>query len=238
MYSAWTHTDLLGRCYPPSTLLAIHRFCTTHALHLIADEIYALSTFPSPGAHPFTSMLSLPPSDTVHVTYGLSKDFGAAGLKIGALVTRNAALKKAVHAVLRFSATSGPSVALATAMLEDRAWCQWFVGEARRRIADACVFVTEALREEGVECYAGNSAGFFVWVNLRKWLPPQGGDAMTGFEKECKLAERCVEGGVFLQPGEEHAVEPGWFRIVYTMEREVVQVGIRRLGKVLSEVTW
>jgi 1-aminocyclopropane-1-carboxylate synthase len=61
---------------------------------------------------------------------------------------------------------------------------------------------------------------------------------MTGFESECKWAESCVVGGVFLQPGEEHAVEPGWFRIVYTMEREVVQVGIRRLGRVFREVTW
>lgn len=110
------------------------RFCQIHNLHLICDEIYALSIFANPdfpNATPFTSALSIDPTNIidpnlVHVTYGLSKDFGAAGLKVGCLVTRNEELKKAAGAVVRFHAVSGPSVAIATAMLEDRMWCSGF----------------------------------------------------------------------------------------------------------------
>jgi 1-aminocyclopropane-1-carboxylate synthase len=234
--------NIVGRCYPIRTLKSILHFCATHSLHLISDEIYALSTFSAPDAVPFTSVLSLDTSsvidpDLVHVTYGLSKDFGSAGLKIGALVTRNEDLKKAVHAVVRFSGTSGPSVALATAMLEDRMWCREFVALARRRIGDAYAFVTGMLDTLGISYYRGNSGGFFVWVDLSRYLLPEG-SGKSVFERECALAQKCVDGGVFLQPGEEHAVRPGWFRVVYTMEKDMVEVGLGRLGKVLRGMNW
>jgi 1-aminocyclopropane-1-carboxylate synthase len=111
------------------------------------------------------------------------------------------------------------------------------VEEARRRVTEACVFAKRVLREEGMDCYKRNSADFFVWVDLRKRLPPQN-EGTTGFERECRLAKKCVDGGVFLLPREEHAVEPGWWRMVYTMEKEVVEVGMRRLGRVLRGVRW
>jgi len=130
------------------------RFCAWHSIHLLSDEIYALSVFLNPhypNAPPFTSLLSIDPTgiidpNLIHVTYGLSKDFGAAGLKVGALITRNEDLRKAVHAVLRFSSVSGPIVAIAVAMLEDRAWCRDFIALSRRRIADACVRYLAARR--------------------------------------------------------------------------------------------
>ncbi|KAF1915629.1 pyridoxal phosphate-dependent transferase [Ampelomyces quisqualis] len=235
----------LGRCYPRSTLLAFLFFCAKYSLHLISDEIYALSVFSNPTTNttpvPFTSILSIPTSDIidsnlVHVTYGLSKDFAAAGLKIGALITRNKALRKAVHAVLRFHGASGPSVALATAMLEDRDWCRGFIELSRERIACAYAFVTARLDSMGVGYFEGGNAGFFVWADLSMYLPPE--ERGSGFERECMLAEKLVDGGVFLHPGEEHGMRTGWFRVVYTMEERVVEEGMRRLGKVLGCIQW
>jgi 1-aminocyclopropane-1-carboxylate synthase len=214
-------------------------------LHIISDEIYALSVFPNPRAKstpvPFTSILSIPTStiidpNLVHVTYGLSKDFASAGLKIGALITRNEALKKAVHAVLRFHGSSGPSVAIATTMLEDREWCRAFIELSRERIGAAYAFVTSRLDSMGIEYFEGGNAGFFVWVDLSPWLPPE--ERGSGFERECMLAEKMVGGGVFLHPGEEHGVRAGWFRVVYTMKERVVEEGMRRLGRVLGSLEW
>jgi len=70
----------IGRCYTPESLKALFAFCGKHNIHLISDEIYALSVYDScePGAVPFTSVLSLEKEGLieeryVHVLYGMSK---------------------------------------------------------------------------------------------------------------------------------------------------------------------
>lgn len=95
----------LGRFYSKETLRAIAAFCGEYRLHLIADEIYALSGFESteqdklPG---FTSVLSLVNEqdrgiqiENIHSLYGASKDWGMGGLRLGFLVTRNSLFWKA-----------------------------------------------------------------------------------------------------------------------------------------------
>ena len=77
------HTDsmlIVGKCYPIQTLKALLHFCSKHSIHLISDEIYALTVFDSgePTATPFTSVLSIDfdgiiDPNLVHVMYGLSK---------------------------------------------------------------------------------------------------------------------------------------------------------------------
>jgi hypothetical protein len=69
---------ILGRCYPRETLEGLMRFCNRHKIHLISDEIYALSVYNSDETHiSFTSVLSINPSgiidpNLVHVLYGMS----------------------------------------------------------------------------------------------------------------------------------------------------------------------
>jgi 1-aminocyclopropane-1-carboxylate synthase len=70
----------LGKCYPVETLKALFMFCHRYSVHLISDEIYALSVFDVQGSKrtPFTSVLSIDPTgllrtDQIHVQYGMSK---------------------------------------------------------------------------------------------------------------------------------------------------------------------
>jgi gliotoxin/aspirochlorine biosynthesis aminotransferase len=81
----------LGRCFPRSILAECLRFCQEKDIHLISDEIYALSTFESHDhteATPFRSVLNLDldlvgcDSGRVHVLWSLSKDFGCSGLRL------------------------------------------------------------------------------------------------------------------------------------------------------------
>lgn len=62
------------------TLRAIMQFCQRKQIHLISDEVYALSVYDTgnPDAAPFTSVLSFDTTDLidpnlVHCLYGLSK---------------------------------------------------------------------------------------------------------------------------------------------------------------------
>jgi len=68
----------LGKCYPKETLEALCQFCGKYDIHLISDEIYALSVFKIEGeGTPFTSVLALDAegfrTDQIHVLYGMSK---------------------------------------------------------------------------------------------------------------------------------------------------------------------
>ncbi|GAB1191006.1 hypothetical protein APSETT444_000175 [Aspergillus pseudonomiae] len=74
---------------------------------MISDEIHAHSTYANeqfPNATTFNSILSLDLSEIidqnlVHVLYGMSKDYGASGLRVGVLQSRNKNLTEAVSAI-------------------------------------------------------------------------------------------------------------------------------------------
>ncbi|KAL1853132.1 hypothetical protein VTK73DRAFT_9083 [Phialemonium thermophilum] len=232
----------LGRCYPRETLVAIMKFCQRHQIHFVSDEIYALSVFDSGESDtlPFTSVLSIDPTgiidtDLVHVTYGMSKDYGCAGLRVGALITRNQSLLKSAKSIVRFHNPSGPSLAIATAMLEDRAWCRAFLANTQAKIAEAYGSFTKELRNMGIRYLPGSNAGLFLWVDFTPYLPPE---HLSHEERQFSLAQKILDSGVFVQPGEEHALRPGWFRLVYTLDPRAAREGLRRLKAVLQHIKW
>lgn len=68
-----------------------------HNLHLISDEIYALSSFShlidTSKQDPFQSILSINYKDfidpsLVHVIYGMSKDFAVNGFRVGFIINQ------------------------------------------------------------------------------------------------------------------------------------------------------
>ncbi len=80
----------LGKVATSTEIEAVLRWAAGHDLHVVFDEIFALSVF---GETPFTSVASVRDSlgDRVHIIWAFSKDFCASGLRCGevtaALVT-------------------------------------------------------------------------------------------------------------------------------------------------------
>ena len=81
----------LGRCYSREMLESCARFCQRRNIHLISDEVFALSKFKSPDlpdAPEFTSVLSLDPvlleydPERIHVIWSMSKDLAASGIRL------------------------------------------------------------------------------------------------------------------------------------------------------------
>ena len=83
----------IGQCYPKRVLEDCLRFCQRRNIHLISDEVFALSTFkPSqldlPEPRHFVSMLAIDPialdcdPGRVHIIWSMSKDLAAGGIKL------------------------------------------------------------------------------------------------------------------------------------------------------------
>ena len=81
----------LGKCYSREVLEQCFKFCQQYQLHLISDEVFALSVFECPDLRnpsPFVSALSVDPvslgcnNEKIHVVWSLSKDLAASGVRV------------------------------------------------------------------------------------------------------------------------------------------------------------
>jgi 1-aminocyclopropane-1-carboxylate synthase len=219
----------LGQSYPRETLIALMEFCNKHDIHLISDEIYALSTYtlniPNAATHVDPSLL--------HVLYGMSKDLAAGGLRIGMLHTRNSELWSCLSAMNQFHWIPGPADAIASAMLEDEAWLDAFLKESQQKLGEMSALTRLLFRDKGIPFWEEGRAGFFLWVDLRAWLAGTGKKDLWQAERE--VNDRFTKAGVFLTPGEvSRAEEPGWFRVVFSWDEETLREGLRRMFKSLG----
>ena len=91
----------LGRCFSKDILKHCLKFCQQHELHLISDEVFALSVFACQDlADPstFVSALSLRSTllgcdlERVHVIWSISKDLAASGVRLVCLLWHGAPL--------------------------------------------------------------------------------------------------------------------------------------------------
>lgn len=238
----------LGQCYPRETLEALMRFCQKHSIHLIADEIYALSVYDIPGdeaAVPFESVMSFDTSpyisnDYLHVMYGLSKDTAASGLRLGVIYVRNKELMRAMSAVTQFHWPGAADEKIAIAMLEHREWMAGFLETSRRRLAEGNKLTRSLLGEMGIPFRAAANAGFFIWADLRKFLKDENGAWLEGradgWEAEKVLSKKLIEEKVFIMDGGSQAAEePGFYRVIFSHDERTMREGLRRVGKAIGK---
>src|SRR5437763_4430096 len=111
----------------------IAEFCREHELLLISDEVYREFVYDGGRA---MSALELPNADDlVIVVDSLSKRYSACGIRLGALVTRNAAVHEACLRMAQ-GRLSPPGIAqfIATgADLLDDAYTEGIIAEYQRR---------------------------------------------------------------------------------------------------------
>lgn len=250
----------IGRCYPRSVLIAYAQFCERHNLHLLSDELYALSLYTSsdfptiPDETGFYSMLSFDwraehgvDPGRIHVLYGMSKDFHSNGFRVATLVSPfNPDLILSIRTTSPFMMVSTPADVLFTAILHDRKFLGWFLEENKRRLSEGYEFVIGWLRWHGVG-YIPAYAGQYMLINFRPFLEDSAANedflARIGVKKGMEMVQRetvLVMHGVRkykvnLASGTAfHMTEGGWLRFTFSMERGKCVVGMRRLEEMMG----
>jgi len=219
----------LGSVASPEEISMVLAWADDRDLHVVFDEIYALSVF---GKGIFTSCAELLPSlgERVHIIWAFSKDFGASGLRCGVLVSENRAVNAAVDALAYWACCSGHTQYLLGEMISDETWVDSFIGSMRELLRGAHARLAAALDAGGVR-HVPAEAGVFVLLDLRPHL------AALTWEAEHALWVRILEQArVNLTPGAAcHVGEPGFFRLCYAgSPPETVEAGVSRIVRLLG----
>jgi 1-aminocyclopropane-1-carboxylate synthase len=214
--------------YTPAEIERVVAWTEQHRIHLVMDEIYALSVF---GTTRFTSVLGVRPElgDAIHIVWAFSKDFGASGLRTGVLLSQNEAVLKAIDALAYWACCSGHTQHVLGEMIDDAGWVDGFVAESRARLASAYQSVTAALEAQNLE-YLASDAGFFLVLDLRRFLEA------PSFDAERALWLRLLdETNVNLTPGAACRIaEPGFMRLCFAaVPSDVAALAVERLGRAL-----
>jgi aspartate/methionine/tyrosine aminotransferase len=259
----------LGTNYSKEVLEQIYElFLKQPDRHIISDEIYACSQVKDKDA--FVSALSLDAykkyPERIHVTWGLSKDFGLAGFRAGFIISKSPVVQTALNdgecaaSLCWFS----PFVTTNYYMLQ-----KLFLdpqGNADPQLANEAMVLYRSLlvtqydeaaahlRRGNIGYYPDNTGAMFFWIDLRPYLnrvPDTVSDAgelcpeiySHDDPRERRLANYLSEGvggrrGVLLVRGQEcFNEEPGFFRLCYTAEElGLVTEGIDNMIRALEEL--
>ncbi|KAL4767463.1 PLP-dependent transferase [Aspergillus nidulans var. acristatus] len=224
-----------GRCYSLCALECAARFCQDNNMHLVSDEVYALSSFApaKDGGEGFVSVLALDlhslgvESARIHMVWSTSKDFGSSGFRMGCLVSQaNVAICASVGLMTTTQISSLSS--LATAGLLQHPDLSRLMSLNLQRLGEAYKHVTAWLTRHGFP-YIPATAGIYILAQLA----PQ----VTDWEQEAQVQARIKAAGVMLASGRSFhffAEQKGWFRIIIAVQHDVLEKALKSLEKALD----
>ncbi|KAH8085861.1 pyridoxal phosphate-dependent transferase [Filobasidium floriforme] len=230
----------LGITVSRSTLIGYCKFAQKHDLHLVSDEIYAMSVYENksfPGARPFCSALSIDlerdieghfDKGRLHCVYGMSKDFSANGFRIGALITQHnpRLLRTLAQLSIQIKISSPADVIFSTLLTSDYLPTFLRLNQSRLSVAQERVRTWFERRQVVVrDC----NAGHFVWVNLGPRI------GIKTRDEETRVFQKLLDGGLYVAPGSAyHHKTPGWFRVTFSVPPENLEAGLERLEDLLN----
>ncbi|OWF41549.1 1-aminocyclopropane-1-carboxylate synthase-like protein 1 [Mizuhopecten yessoensis] len=217
-----------GKVYTKADVSSLLDFCASKEIHIIVDEIYALSCYDKPQ---FTSVLQcdIPDPNRTHFLWGFSKDLSLSGYRCGMIYTPNTQLLDYLRKVSMFCTIPAPVQIILNGIISDTEWLDTvYFPIYQKRLRENFEIARAGLEKLGIPVYKG-TAGNYIWMKLTKYLPNK------TTEEEIALFQKILQGGVYLCPGSEMFCHyPGWFRLTFTTYKDHVIEGLKRMEHVLS----
>lgn len=227
-----------GQIYRPDQIRDILDWCEERSVHLIVNEIYALSLIDR--QHPelladygdntdaYQSVLPLlcqRNSPFFHWWYSFSKDFGISGLRVGVTYSQNETLLRAWGNYGAPSMASNHTQWLLSELLRDTNWVENMVAQSQRKLTASYLTVIRFLREHQLN-YSPAAGSLFVWFDLGPFLADHTEEAAAQL-----WAKIYQETGVLLTAPQGSGAQPGWFRLVYSgLPQAHLALAVKRLG--------
>lgn len=216
----------VGNVLDHDTLRSLLNFAREKHIHVICDEVYAGSVYQGS----FVSAAEILASgdyDTnhVHIIYGLSKDLGIPGFRIGVLYTSNDKILSAARNLTRFCTVSSHTQRLLVSLLQDKSFVKTFLGENKKRLGNRHSVTFSRLQQAGIRC-ADSSGGLYCWIDMRHLL------VSANVEEENNLWKRLLyDVKVNLTPGFAcRYAEAGWFRLCFAnVDEQTLDVALERI---------
>lgn len=232
-----------GGIYSLAQLESTADWCIEKKIHLIVNEIYALSTIRTD--HPeiagdyadqrvFNSILPLihkKNSPYLHQWYALSKDLGISGMRIGMVYSLNQAFLTAFNNLSLPHMVSNHTQWLMENVLSDHDFMHGYLDEQQNALTSGYVVVTQMLKKLDIP-YVPSYGSLFIWADFSQFLLEDTIAAETLFWEQLYLNT-----GILLTPGVGFGhSKKGMFRIVYTcFDDQALQVAMNRLYDYLRD---
>jgi aspartate/methionine/tyrosine aminotransferase len=192
-------------------------------LHIITDDIYALSNRKGEKYHSIAGRRDAKP-ERVHQVYGVSKDWGLAGMHVGFFWTRDEAVYRVVKEACRTYRLPSDTVIALTKLFGNKILRDEIIGAYKVRLIESERITIEKLTEAGIGIVRADSS-LFVMIDMSD----VGGESE---EREVEVfRELLYKYRVHVIPGYTsfHWANPGWYRLCFpTPEPQLVE-GLDRL---------
>ncbi|CAF1104411.1 unnamed protein product [Rotaria sordida] len=215
-----------GDIYDEQTIQPILEFAAEKTLHVIFDEVYALSIFEN--EKPFQSIFnytSIIDPERTHFIWSFSKDFALSGFRLGVLYGGSKELCSSGAAVNFIQIPSVIIQDIAAVLLSDQQWVDSYIKLNRLRLTQQYKKVKKIIEDMDNRIYVRPAkAGFFIWADCRLLLHE------VTFEEEIRLFQIIFEHGVYLVSGSFlGCTQPGWFRIIFSVKEKWIDEILKRL---------
>ncbi|CAF3245078.1 unnamed protein product [Rotaria socialis] len=215
----------IGDIYDEQTIQPVLDFAAEKNLHVIIDEIYALSLFED--QKPFQSMLnysSIVDPKRTHFVWSFSKDFALSGVRLGVAYAGSSELCSSANAINFIQIPSNIVQEIATTLISDCQWIDSYTKLNRSRLTQQYKKFQKAIENIDNRIYIRPAkAGFFIWADLRLLLHD------ITFEEEIRLFQSIFEHGLYLVTGSFlGCAQPGWFRIIFSIRETWIDEAIKR----------
>jgi aspartate/methionine/tyrosine aminotransferase len=221
----------LGDVYDEITIRPILKFAAEMELHVIIDEIYALSLFEN--EKPFQSVLnysSIIDPERTHFVWSFSKDFALSGLRLGVLYAGSSAICSVGGSINFIQIPSTIIQETLTELVSDHQWIDSYIKLNRSRLTQQYEETKKKL--ENIDkriSIRPSKAGFFIWVDFRLLLHE------ITFEEEDRLSEMIFNHGVYISAGSNLGCsQPGWFRMIFSVKEIWIDEALKRFKVALD----
>lgn len=231
-----------GLMYSEAHLNEISDWCIENKIHLVVNEIYALSKIDI--SHPalkddyqgddtfvsFVKLMSQKKSDFLHHWYSFSKDFGISGFRVGIIHSYNELFIKGYENYNLSHSVSNHTQWLLMHLIQDKHFVDEYIQINQQNLTQSYVSVISILKKHSIP-YVPSRGGLFIWADFSFYLSDNSEKAEMDFWM--LLYDKT---GLLFTPGHGFGHEGhGFYRIVYPyISYDSLQVALNKFDRFLD----